>query len=273
MESIQIFKNDIRSLTKVSTSDEIKAYFQKVLELKQSGEEFPVNFDEVWQLVYEHRHKASAAIKENFIEGVDFYLTQMGKVVKSTNLQNGVKAEAKLSVSCMEYFIARKVRFVFEVYRQVFHKVAEQSRFQVPQTFAEALRLAAEQTEKLEAANKQIESQRPAVVFHDSVTASNTVITVADMAKLICQNVVEMGEHRLYKWFVDNKYLICRQRWSKSRNRYENDYMPYQRFVEMGLFFVAENVIQGANEPFVKHTVKIAGRGQSYFINKFLNAA
>jgi anti-repressor protein len=119
-------------------------------------------------------------------------------------------------------------------------------------------------------AEKQIEAQRPAVVFHASVTASNTVISVADMAKLICQNGFETGEHRLYQWLVDNKYLICRKRWSKSKNRYDNDYMPYQRFIETGLFFVTETVIQCGNEPFVKHTVKITGKGQAYFINKFV---
>lgn len=117
---------------------------------------------------------------------------------------------------------------------------------------------------------KQIESQRPAVVFHESVSASDTVITVGDLAKLICQNGIEIGEHRLYQWLVENKYLICRKRWSKTKNRYDNDYMPYQKYVEMGLFFVTENVIQGAKEPFVKHTVKITGKGQPYFINKFL---
>ena len=145
------------------------------------------------------------------------------------------------------------------------------TNFQVPQTFADALRLAAKQAEQIEEAKKQLEAQKPAVVFHESVSASNTVITMGDLAKLICQNGIEIGEHRLYSWMVENKFLICRKRWSKSKNRYENDYMPYQRFVEMGLFFVSENVIQGAQEPFIKHTVKIAGKGQAYFVSKFLS--
>ncbi len=267
-------------LTKESTESEIKTYFQKVLELKRSGEEFPVNFDEVWPVIYEYRHKASESLKENFIEGVDFYLTQMGKVVKSNELQNGIKAEAKLTVSCMEFFVARKVRSVFEVYRSVFHKVAEQSKFQLPQTFSEALMLAAKQAEQieqqqlqLEEKQKQIAEQRPAVIFHDSVSASDTVINISDMAKLICQNGVDTGEQRLYKWLVDNKYLICRKRLSKTKNKYENDYMPYQRFIEMGLFFVSETVVQANGNPFVRHTVKITGKGQTYFINKFLNTA
>ena len=126
-----------------------------------------------------------------------------------------------------------------------------------------------EQQKRLEA-EKQIELQRPAVIFRESVTASDTVISVGDLAKLICQNGIETGEKRLYQWLVDNEYLICRKRWSKTKNRYDNDYMPYQRYIEMGVFFVTETVIQGNGEPFVKHTVKITGKGQVYFINKFL---
>ena len=142
-----------------------------------------------------------------------------------------------------------------------------------PDTIIQLATSLKEERAKREVAERQIEAQRPAVVFHDSVTASNTVITVSELAKLICQNGIDIGEKGLYEWLVENKYLMRSQRWSNSRNRYENDYMLYQRFVEMGLFFVTENVIQGAKEPFVKHTVKVAGKGQSYFINKFLNAA
>ena len=115
-------------LTKESSEEEIKAYFQKVLELKQSNKEFPVNLDEVWPLVYQRKQKALDILKSEFIEGDDYYLTQTGKVVEHSKLTNGVKIDAWLSVSCMEYFIARKVRRVFDVYRQVFHNTVESAR-------------------------------------------------------------------------------------------------------------------------------------------------
>lgn len=112
-------------LTKYSTENEIKTYFQKVLVLKQSNEEFPINLDEVWMLVYADKGKATRALKKDFIENEDFILlTQNGKQTQGGSNE----ITYKLSISCLEYFIARKVRPVFEVYRQVFHKAIEQNK-------------------------------------------------------------------------------------------------------------------------------------------------
>lgn len=121
-------------LSKDSSESEIKAYFNAVLKLSQSNNEFPINLDEVWMLVYSEKGKAVRALKENFIEGVDYNtFAQNGKNPESVDYQilrrnaensNGGRPtnEYKLTVSCMEFFIARKVRPVFEVYRQVFHQ-------------------------------------------------------------------------------------------------------------------------------------------------------
>jgi hypothetical protein len=110
-------------LTKSSTENEIKTYFKRVLELKQSGEEFPVNLELVWPLVYSEKGKAVRALISEFIESVDYQvLAQNGK----NPIGGRPSDDYHLSVSCMEYFIARKVRTVFDVYRQIFHKVAEQ---------------------------------------------------------------------------------------------------------------------------------------------------
>lgn len=123
----------MKQLTKQSSEAEIKAYFCAVLNLAKSNEEFPVNLDDVWPLVYSRKDKAVRALKEggSFFEGIDYQpLPQNGeqdgnngKQVNSWGGNNQVTY--MLSVSCLEFFIARKVRPVFEVYRQVFHKVAE----------------------------------------------------------------------------------------------------------------------------------------------------
>lgn len=122
-------------LSKESSSTELKCYFEAVLKLAQSANEFPINLDDVWMLAYTNKAHAVRSLKKNFIEGIDYYLTQNGKVAQILLTQNG-KQDSKgkwggnneitymLSTSCLEYFIARKVRPVFEVYRQVFHKVA-----------------------------------------------------------------------------------------------------------------------------------------------------
>lgn len=110
-------------LSKESSESEIKAYFSAVLKLSQSDDEFPINLDEVWPLVYSEKGKAVRALTSNeqFIEGVDYKtLTQNGKQDEVSWGGNN-KIDYKLTVSCMEFFIARKVRPVFEVYREVFH--------------------------------------------------------------------------------------------------------------------------------------------------------
>lgn len=122
----------IQQLTKQSTDQEIKAYFEEVLRMSKDSEEFPVNLDDVWPLVYSRKDKAVRALKEgeSFFEGIDYILLPQnggqdgnnGKQVNSWGGNNQVTY--MLSVPCLEFFIARKVRSVFEVYRQVFHKVA-----------------------------------------------------------------------------------------------------------------------------------------------------
>lgn len=113
-------------LSKESSESEIKRYFSAILELSKSDNEFPINLDEVWMLVYAERSKAVRALKANFIDGVDFIsLAQNGKQTSLQGSGGANKIDYKLTLSCMEFFIARKVRPVFEVYRQVFHKTAE----------------------------------------------------------------------------------------------------------------------------------------------------
>jgi hypothetical protein len=110
------------TLSLSSSTEEIKRYFKAILELLKLNVPYPVNLDSCWMLCYSEKGKATRALKENFIESIDYQvLAQNGK-----NPKGGRPAiEYHLSVSCLEYFIARKVRPVFDVYREVFHKVNE----------------------------------------------------------------------------------------------------------------------------------------------------
>ena len=123
----------IQQLTKQSTAQEIKSYFEAVLKLSKDSKEFPVNLDDVWPLVYSAKEKAVRALKSNdlFLQNVDYQVLAKNGENSGVLAQNGVKVRNgrpteiyMLSVPCLEFFIARKVRPVFEVYRQVFHKVA-----------------------------------------------------------------------------------------------------------------------------------------------------
>lgn len=109
-------------LSKESSENELKGYFEAVLKLAQSANEFPINLEDVWMLVYSEKGKAVRALKKDFIENIDFKVfAQNGE-----NPQGGRPTDNYLlSTSCLEYFIARKVRPVFEVYRQVFHKAVK----------------------------------------------------------------------------------------------------------------------------------------------------
>lgn len=112
-------------LSKESSASEIKRYFNAILKLSKSDNEFPINLDEVWMLVYSEKSKAVRALKENFIENVDFQpLAQNGERLSNGQFAGG-GTTYYLTLPCMEFFIARKVRPVFEVYRQVFHRTAE----------------------------------------------------------------------------------------------------------------------------------------------------
>lgn len=123
----------ILQLTKQSTDQEIKAYFEEVLKLSKDSKEFPVNLDDVWPLVYSRKDKAVRALQSNdlFLQNVDYQVFPQNGENSEILAQNGGKVPTgrpteiyMLSVPCLEFFIARKVRPVFEVYRQVFHKVA-----------------------------------------------------------------------------------------------------------------------------------------------------
>lgn len=120
-----------------------------------------------------------------------------------------------------------------------------------------------EMRQKLEA---EAAANAPKVLFADSVEASKTSILVFDLAKLIRQNGVDIGGKRLFAWMRDNGYLVRRK---------GADYnMPTQKAMDMGLFEVKETAITYADGHIsVNRTPKVTGRGQVYFINKFLARA
>ena len=162
----------MNQLTKKSSESEIKAYFEGIAKLMQGNEPFPVNLEDVWQLVYSTKGKAVQTLKRSdlFIEGIDYQIFNQ-KVKKSVvfnqeekNLDSmGRPTQVfMLSVPCLEFFIARKVRPVFEVYRKVFHKVVDTvqsatiSTFQ-PVSFTDTLEPLAEINRSIMARFKRLE--------------------------------------------------------------------------------------------------------------------
>jgi anti-repressor protein len=194
-----------------------------------------------------------------FTENIDY-------TTFSKNLENGGRIiEHIISVDMAKQICmiqrSEKGRF----YRQYFLDL-EKAWNTPEQVFARALRMADKTIESLKADNavllENVERMRPKEVFADAVSASQTSILIGELAKLLKQNGIEIGQRRLFSWMRENGFLLKR---GSGRN------MPTQKGMELGLFEIKEgSYINGAGENIITKTTKVTGKGQQYFINKFL---
>lgn len=138
------------------------------------------------------------------------------------------------------------------------------STFHIPSTFAEALRLAATQQEQIDSQQREIEVLKPKGLFADAVSTSKTSILIGELAKILKQNGIDIGQNRLFSWLRENGYLIKRN---------GTDYnMPTQISMELGLFEIKETtIVHNDGHTTINKTPKVTGKGQQYFINRFLN--
>ena len=146
-----------------------------------------------------------------------------------------------------------------------FHEMEDTIKTQLPQG-NDLIALAVIEAQKMIAErDKQIERMKPKEIFADAVSASKDAILIGDLAKLISQNGYRIGQNRLFDWLRNNGYLI---KSGSSRNR------PMQRYVEQGLFEVKEMAINMPNGNVrTALTTKVSGKGQQYFVNKFLKGS
>ena len=116
---------------------------------------------------------------------------------------------------------------------------------------------------KIEELESKVEVMTPKAIFADAVSTSKTSILIGDLAKLLKQNGIDMGQKRLFDWMRNNGYLIKQKGTSYNR--------PTQRSMEMGLFEVKESsFVHPDGHTGITMTTKVTGKGQVYFINKFL---
>lgn len=157
------FPNNSRGFL-ASNADEIaiKNYFRKILELSESGEEFPINLEEVWPLAFSRKDSAVRELVSKFIEGVDYHV-----LLKNVEQKSGPgghnKVDYMISVPCLEYLIARRVRSVFDVYRMVFHQTIKEKKLDgLPTDYLEALKalvVKEEERLRLEEEKKKLEER------------------------------------------------------------------------------------------------------------------
>nr|DAY24654.1 MAG TPA: KilAC domain protein [Caudoviricetes sp.] len=193
-----------------------------------------------------------------FIENQDYLAITQKRVTAQGNSTNQVDHIIKLDMAKEIAMIQRTERG--KQVRQYFIQVEKD--FNSPEKImARALLMADKKVHQLEA---KIEADRPKVLFAEAVSASHSSILVGELAKLLKQNGVDMGANRLFNWLRAHGYLIKRN--GRDRN------MPTQKSVEMGLIRVKETSITHADGHItVSKTPLVTGKGQQYFINKFLN--
>ena len=224
-------------LTKESTSSDLERYFRSVLELDKQSKEYPVNLDDVWQLAYERKDNAVRALKTNFIENVDFIVIRNNAENSLLNdaeqdsdnslAQNGKqdwggsnKINYYLTSACLEYFIARKVRPVFEIYRKVFHCVAQGvvPSYQIEDPIERAKRWIKEQEEKKAIEEKNKEMQ-PKAEYFDNLVDKGLLTNFRDTAKEI-----GLKQNQFIKILIAKKYIYRdKQNHIKPYSQYNDD--------------------------------------------------
>ncbi|MGO1357270.1 phage antirepressor KilAC domain-containing protein [Alkalibacterium gilvum] len=142
------------------------------------------------------------------------------------------------------------------------HFIRIEDAWNSPEMIVErALQIQTNKVEKLEA---QVEKDKPKVLFADSVVGSQSSILVGELAKLLKQNGVDIGQNRLFEWMRENGYLI--------KQKGENYNLPTQRSADLEIMDIKKRTINnpdGSSQ--ITRTTKITGKGQQYFINKFLS--
>ena len=160
------------------------------------------------------------------------------------------------------------------IYHEVIPSIRKHGAYMTPATIEniianpdfgiELLKNLKSEREKRIAAEKTIEEQKPKVLFADAVETSQNSILIGELAKLIKQNGIDIGQNRLFDWLRNNGYLIKAKRadWN----------MPTQSAMDMKLFEVKERTINNPDGSVkITRTTKVTGKGQTYFVNKFLN--
>ena len=205
----------------------------------------------------EYKKWFSRMTEYGFNENEDF-LKVTQKCLTSSTGQNTTDHIIKLDMA-KEIAMIQRTEKGKEV-RQYFIQVEKD--FNSPEKImARALLMADQKVHKLEA---QIEADKPKVLFADAVSASKSSCLIGELAKILKQNGIDIGQNKLFQWLRSNGYLISR--------RGESWNQPTQKSMQLGLFELKKTNINHADgHTTVNTTPKVTGKGQQYFINKFLN--
>lgn len=227
-----------------------------LIKVDYSGEKPAVSARELHEFLdvsTDFRHWFQRMCEFGFSEGQDFrtFLTE------STGGRRGQDAAVTIDMAKEICMLQRNEKG--KMARQYFLQL-ERDWNSPEKVMARALQIADRRIKTLES---KVQADAPKVLFADSVAASSSTVLIGELAKILRQNGVSMGERRLFQWMRDNGYLIKRN---------GTDYnMPTQSSMEQGLFRIKETVINHSDgHTSVSKTPKVTGKGQAFFLNKFL---
>ena len=170
------------------------------------------------------------------------------------------------SLLVMGFTGSRALQFKLD-FIEAFNKMEQiiKTNLQLPQTYADALRQLAEQVEENDRQQRLLIEQKPKVIFADAAATSTQSCLIGELAKILRQNGIEIGQNRLFDWLRANGYLC----------RYGEKYnQPTQKAMELELFEVKKTSITKPNGTIlITATTKVTGKGQVYFVNKLLKAS
>ena len=192
-----------------------------------------------------------------FEENVDYITLAQKRATAQGNFVNYTEHILKLSMAKEISMIQRNDKG--KQARRYFLKIEE--AWNSPEmVMKRALQFADQKIMKLE---NKIQQDKPKVLFADAVDSSTSSVLIGELAKLISQNGYDIGQNRLFEWLRDNGFLIKRK--GESFN------LPTQRSMEQGLMDIKKRTINNADGSIrTTRTTKVTGKGQQYFINKFL---
>lgn len=213
---------------------------------------------EALQIQTDFRHWFPRMADYGFVEGEDFNPVKNVRVQDEGGRQVSREIDdAQITIEMAKQICMIQRTDIGRQYREYFLQL-EKEWNSPEKVMARALDYAHKTIANL---SNQIAEQKPKVIFAEAVSASKTSILIGDLAKILKQNGIDIGQKRLFAWLRDNGYLI---KCGSSKN------MPTQRAMEMGLFVVKEgSYVNGEGVNVTTKTTKVTGKGQIYFINKF----
>lgn len=242
--------------------------FGAIRAVELDGEPWFVGKDVAAVLGYSNPQKAIRDHVDEEDKGVNEMFTPGGKqtvpIINESGLYSLVLSSKLPTAKKFKHWVTSEILPSIRKHGAYMTREALDAAIRDPDYLLRIVTALKEETDKRRALEQKAAEDSPKVLFADAVSTSDSAILIGELAKLIRQNGVEIGQTRLFQWMRDSGYLCA------AGERYN---MPTQRAMELGLFRVKETAIsQPDGSVRVTRTTKVTGKGQQFFINKFLAA-